>query len=206
MPAVSFCLLGLALGLRHAFEPDHLAAMSTLVAEDRGARRAAALGALWGLGHTASLLAVGIVLAAVEAQLPPRLSHFFDLAVASMLVLVGLSGLKRALGKTLIEPAGLHARRSLMIGIVHGLAGSGSLTALVVANLSSTSARLAYMALFGAGLVAGMALLSGVVGWPLARLARHSWAGRAIGVGAGALSLALGLVWAYPLLAGVQAP
>jgi hypothetical protein len=66
------------------------------------------------------------------------------------------------------------ARQSLLIGLVHGLAGSGSLTALVVANPSSTSARVAYIALFGAGLIASMALMSGVAGWPL--------------------------VWAYPLV------
>jgi hypothetical protein len=92
------------------------------------------------------------------------------------------------------------ARQSLLIGLVHGLAGSGSLTARVAANLSSTSARLAYIALFGAGLIASMALLSGVAGWPLARLARNPWAGRFIAGAAGAASIALGVVWAYPLV------
>src|SRR5262249_56190029 len=62
------------------------------------------------------------------------------------------------------------ARRPLLVGAVHGLAGSGALTALVLATLSSTTARITYMALFGLGSTLGMAALSGLLGWPLARL------------------------------------
>jgi hypothetical protein len=202
MPAVSFCLLGLVLGIRHAFEPDHLAAVSTLVAGDRGARRAAALGALWGVGHTVSLLAVGMVLGVVGAQMPAGLSQLFDLVVASMLVLVGLSSLRRGLSRAHAGSPAPQARRSLLIGVAHGLAGSGSVTAVVVANLSSVPARLTYTALFGGGLIVGMAVLSGFAGWPLARLSRHRWAGQAVAGTAGVVSLALGMAWGYPLLAG----
>jgi hypothetical protein len=136
----------------------------------------------------------------VETRIPPKLSELFDLAVAGMLVLVGLRGLRSGLARSVVETRTPQARQSLLIGIVHGLAGSGWLTALVVSNLSSTSARLTYIALFGAGLIASMALLSGVAGWPLARLARHPWAGRVITGAAGAVSVALGVVWAYPMV------
>ena len=160
------------------------------------------MGALWGVGHTVSLLAVGMVLAVVGAQMPARLSGLFDLMVASMLVLVGLSSLRRGLSRARAGSPAPPARRSLLIGVAHGLAGSGSVTALVVANLSSLPARLTYMALFGGGLIVGMAVLSGIAGWPLARLSRHPWAGQAVAGAAGLVSLALGMVWGYPLLAG----
>jgi cytochrome bd-type quinol oxidase subunit 1 len=223
MAPVTFCLLGVVLGIRHAFEPDHLAAVSTLVGEERGARRAAMLGALWGLGHAAALLIVGVVLGLAEARMPDRLSDLFELAVACMLVVLGVRALRRAArdggsGQLHRHTHGhlLHAhvapeehvhfwrwtfaRRSLIVGVVHGLAGSGSLTALVVANLPSTSARLAYVVLFGAGSIGGMALLSGVAGWPLRKLARHPWAIRSVAAGTGLVSIAVGATWAYPVL------
>jgi high-affinity nickel permease len=81
--------LGLAVGARHAFEPDHLAAVSTLVGNARTSRSAVSLGLLWGLGHTLALLAVGIVLVALDGVLPERLGVMFELVVSSMLVLLG---------------------------------------------------------------------------------------------------------------------
>jgi hypothetical protein len=95
------------------------------------------------------------------------------------------------------------ARRPLLIGAVHGLAGSGALTALVLTTLPSTSARLAYMALFGLGSTIGMAMLTGLLGVPLARLsARHALA-RSISLLVGGTSALLGLVWGYPLIAQI---
>jgi ABC-type nickel/cobalt efflux system permease component RcnA len=220
---VTFWLLGVVLGMRHAFEPDHLAAVSTLVGEERGARRAAMLGALWGLGHAAALLIVGVVLAIAEARMPARLADLFELGVACMLVVLGARALRRAArdGGTgahshhahgllmhahVAPPDHVHlgrwtfARRSLLVGVMHGLAGSGSLTALVVANLPSAWARLAYVLLFAAGSIGGMALLSGVAGWPLRKLARHPWAIRSVAAGTGLVSIVVGAMWAYPVL------
>src|SRR5256885_4476127 len=86
------------------------------------------------------------------------------------------------------------ARRPLLIGAVHGLAGSGALTALVLATLPTTGARLAYMALFGLGSTLGMAALSGLLGWPLGRLARHHTMARAVSFTVGCVSTVLGLM------------
>lgn len=92
------------------------------------------------------------------------------------------------------------ARRPLLIGAMHGLAGSGALTALVLTTFSSTSAQLAYMSLFGLGSTVGMAALSGVLGWPLARLGTHHAVSRGFALAVGAVSAGLGVVWGYPLL------
>ena len=87
---------------------------------------------------------------------------------------------------------------------MHGLAGSGALTALVLASLPGTSARLLYVALFGAGSVLGMGLLSGLAGWPLARLGRRPAAARVLAGATGLLSIGLGIAWGWPLIGRLQ--
>ena len=94
--------LGSLLGMRHALEPDHLAAVSTLVSAERGGYRAALLGACWGLGHTLALLAVGIVLVVLQAEMPTRVSDLFEFSVAVMLVGLGRSE-ERRVGKECVS-------------------------------------------------------------------------------------------------------
>jgi hypothetical protein len=93
------------------------------------------------------------------------------------------------------------ARQPLLVGAIHGLAGSGTLTALVLAALPSTGARVTYMLLFGLGSTLGMAALSGLLGWPLGRLARHESVTRGVSLAVGCGSTLLGLWWGYPLVA-----
>ena len=92
------------------------------------------------------------------------------------------------------------ARRPLLVGAVHGLAGSGALTALVLTTLPTTAERLTYISLFGLGSTCGMAALSGVLGWPLARLGAHQGVARGISALVGCLSIALGIAWGYPFV------
>ncbi len=214
--------LGSLLGMRHALEPDHLAAVSTLVTGERSSVRAAMLGVFWGLGHTLALVAVGAVLVVLRAEMPARGSDLFELLVAVMLVGLGARAICLAARQGPTGPAHVHhhgrrvhvhagatphvhvgrwtlARRPLMVGAVHGLAGSGALTALVLATLSSTTARITYMALFGVGSTLGMAALSGLLGWPIARIGTHHRVARAMSLAVGCLSIVLGLVWGYPL-------
>jgi hypothetical protein len=215
--------LGSLLGMRHALEPDHLAAVSTLVTGERSNYKAALLGACWGLGHTCSLLVAGVVLVVLRADMPVRLADAFEFCVALMLIGLGLRAIYLAAREGPAGPAHTHhhghlvhvhegtpahvhigtwtlARRPLIVGAVHGLAGSGALTALVLATLPSTAARLTYMAVFGLGSTLGMAALSGLLGWPLARLGSHRGLARAISLAVGCVSTALGVAWGYPLL------
>jgi hypothetical protein len=204
--------LGMLLGMRHALEPDHLTAVSTLVTRERAAGRGAWLGAFWGIGHSASLLIIGTALAAFHARMPEHLALVFELAVSAMLVGLGVRSIVSA-----ARDSGCDARtdacgrdhvhvgrwafatRSLMIGIVHGLAGSGALVALVAAELPTVTLRLAYIAVFGAGSVGGMVLLSGLAGIPLARLGRSPRLRRAMVAATGAISIAFGIAWALRL-------
>jgi hypothetical protein len=86
------------------------------------------------------------------------------------------------------------------VGAIHGLAGSGALTALVLTTLPTTAARITYISLFGLGSTLGMAALSGVLGWPMARLGSNHAVGRGISLAVGCGSIGLGLVWGYPLV------
>lgn len=209
-------VLGLLLGLRHAFEPDHLTAVSTLVVETRDARRGALLGAVWGLGHTISLALVGTILLVTGTVLPVRTAAAFELAVAAMLVVLGARSLVGALRHGDTGPVRAHhhgddahvhrvagrslAWRPLAIGLVHGLAGSGALTALVFSQLPTLATRIIYIALFGAGSIAGMAIASGIAGASLHRAANSPSRRRALAILTGVLSLGLGIAWAIPEL------
>ncbi len=219
--SIAGLLLGLLVGLRHAFEPDHLTAMATLVTETRDPRRGAALGALWGLGHTISLVLVGVILIALGAALPVRIAIAFELAVSGVLIALGVRAVIRAWREGLRGPIQAHAHgrtrhvhaapnvhlhlgrwtlawRPLAVGLVHGLAGSGALTALVFAHLPSTAERISYIAVFGLGSIAGMAAASALVGASLGVMRRGQ---RWLSLGAGALSIVLGVAWSVPMLA-----
>jgi hypothetical protein len=214
--------LGLVVGARHAFEPDHLAAVSTLVGSSRSSRAAVSLGLYWGLGHTIALVVVGVVLIALDGMLPSRVGNAFELAVAAMLVILGLvsivSGLRNDAGNVGHHRHGqlehvhvgasdhVHlgtcaiAWRPLTIGLVHGLAGSGALTALAFAQLPSTMSRIGYMLMFGTGSIVGMGIATGLAGAALSRVAQAPRARRSLAIAAGALSCTLGVLWAVPLV------
>jgi nitrile hydratase accessory protein len=207
---------GSLLGLRHALEPDHLAAVATLMTGERSSAKAAWLGACWGLGHTLTLLVAGALLVLLRADMPPVASDIFELCVVLLLVGFGVramylgawgqpagpthSHVKR--GSSPPPPDGRWAigRRPLVVGAVHGLAGSGAITALVVVTLPSTLTRLSYLVLFGIGSTVGMAVLSGLLGWTLARVGGHRATVCSLSLAIGGASTALGLFWGYPLV------
>ena len=211
--------LGMGLGARHALEPDHLAAVSVLAADRGGARRGLLIGALWGIGHTLSLLACGLAVAIAAARIPARLTDLFEIAVAAMLVALGARAVLQAVreetgrrapprqrrGHHVHAPVARHlhvarharAIRPLLVGAVHGLAGSGALVALATASFPTAAGRVAFIALFGFGSIAAMAAISGLAGWPLARLARRPTAGRTLLAVAGTTSVVLGVLCAW---------
>jgi hypothetical protein len=161
-------------GARHALEPDHLAAVSTLVTDAPGGVVGFRLGALWGLGHTISLVALAAVVAAAGDGLPASAEAALQLLVGITLLALGGRSIARA---TVVAPAraGAHIahRWPFYIGLLHGLAGSGALTALAIAQMPSSAGRLAFLVVFGIGSIGGMAVMSGMLGAPLARAARR---------------------------------
>jgi len=159
------------------------------------------------------LLAVAVLLGWAGTAMPPRLALAFELAVAFMLIAIGVRSLlvarrdrSRALLAHRHPVAEGHshrwrfARRSLVVGLVHGLAGSGALTALVASQLPGAPGRVGYVMLFGLGSIVGMTILSGIAGWPLSRLGRNPAVGRALMIVTGVFACGLGVVWGVPLV------
>lgn len=199
-------LLGIANGVRHALEPDHLTALSTLVAEQRGTRRAATFAAMWGLGHGAMLFFVGGALVLFRARMPARLEEGFELGVAFMLVLLGGRAIRGAMSLARGTALRAHAPlgRPLLIGVMHGLAGSGALTALVATEMPSITSGLITLALYGLGATLGMTSLASVASVPLQRVATGRAMPVVLGV-TGAASLAFGFLWGARALSALAA-
>src|SRR5438445_2936888 len=180
---VAVLAIGGLLGFRHAFEPDHLAAVSTLATRPSARLWGAArLGLVWGLGHTVTVGAVALLIIALGISLPDRFWPAAELLVAALLVLLGSLVIWRYVrGRWHMHvhthpAAGPHfhlhshgtdashghahatvdARRSLGFGIAHGLAGSGAIAALLVAAVPDTISRLVYFAAFSGGTIVGM--------------------------------------------------
>jgi len=207
--------LGALLGMRHALEPDHLAAVSTLMTGERSSAKAAWLGAWWGLGHTLTLFATGALLVVMQAEMPATAARVFEVCVVLLLIGFGVRAIYQGARRVPSGPTHTHrkpgtssslsldrstAARPFLVGAVHGLAGSGALTAIVVTTLPSTMTRLGYLLLFGVGSTAGMAALSGLLGWPLARLGANVWFTRTVSLVVGCISTALGVLWAVPII------
>lgn len=179
--------LGLLVGVKHALEADHVVAISTIVSRERRPWRAAVLGASWGMGHSATLLAMGVLVLVFKVAIPAHLVLAFEFLVGAMLVGLGghilwdfwrkrLHAHTHGSGEThvhLHRHAGDHehshdtaGRKSFLVGMVHGLAGSAALMLLVLGTLEGILEGLAYIAAFGAASVLAMAVASTVIGLP----------------------------------------
>jgi high-affinity nickel-transport protein len=205
LPLLAF---GFVLGLKHATDADHVVAVSTIVSRERSLRGAAWVGAMWGVGHTVTVGIVGGAIVLLGLVVPPRVGLSLELGVALMLVALGafnLLGLRRDArahdghahdARSTAAPRRSLAQlaRSLFVGVVHGLAGSAAVALLVLASIRDARQGVAYLAVFGAGTIAGMALLTTLVALPVAfasgRFARMQ---RSLVCAAGAASVAFGL-------------
>jgi len=220
--------LGLVLGLRHALDPDHVAAVSTIVSESKSMRRSSLVGTFWGLGHTVSLLVAGIFVILLKFEISPRLASWMEFAVALMLILLGGRSLLKSVRGFKVHvhqhrhdgtehvhvhihrPGEQHKHRHrhliklgtrpFLIGLVHGMAGSGALTILVLATIPSALAGLVYMAVFGLGSIGGMFLMSALISVLFVLTGRRfSVISQALQMMVGLFSLSFGLflVWQY---------
>jgi hypothetical protein len=202
--ALSVLLLGLLLGVRHATDADHVVAVTTIVARERRLWAASLVGALWGLGHTATVFVVGGTIALLELAVPPRLGLAMELAVAAMLVALGIATLVRPRAHPHADDRASTRRglwRALLVGTVHGLAGSAAIALLVMTTIRGTRGMLLYLAVFGAGTVVGMVVLTTAIALPFSLTARrheraHVWLTRATGLA----SVALGAALAFDLV------
>lgn len=238
---VSFLIFGFVLGFKHALDADHLVAVSTIVSERKGFFSSSIVGALWGVGHTASLLIVGILVIALRVQIPERVAQGMEFAVALMLVALGVNVLRKlAFGGTLHMHVHVHSnhlhvhphihshseeeqtehshhsrssffsirrfkrnlasnKRSVFIGMVHGLAGSAALMLIVLATIPTTALALSYILIFGLGSVVGMLFMSTLIGLPFVFTQKAGILHKLIRGIAGTISVAFGVFLAWQI-------
>jgi high-affinity nickel-transport protein len=241
-------LLGFFLGMRHATDPDHVVAVTTIVSRERTMLHAAVIGALWGLGHTLTILAVGSAIILFRLTIPPRIGLSMELCVGLMLILLGvlnLTGvLRRAINWITLRRLGprahshfifgrwmvhthdedgepiladslsilgwtpqwwkklglFHILRPLVVGIVHGLAGSAAVALLVLTTISRPAWAIGYLLIFGLGTVAGMMLITAVIALPFAYSLQHFvQLNRGLAMASGLVSVAFGLFLCYQI-------
>jgi ABC-type nickel/cobalt efflux system permease component RcnA len=230
MDLLTVLAVGLVFGLKHATEVDHVVAVSTIVSQQRNVWRSTLVGAMWGAGHTASLLITGAIVLTLRIAIPERVSNWLEFGVALMIIGLGAIALWRSLAKksdihvhehshdgvshvhvhfhesgTRHEKARPHNHaisavglKPVLIGAVHGLAGSGALTLLVLTQIQSAWVGFFYLAVFGVGSVVGMILMSGLIGLPFALTARNvGRVHRHLQTTAAGLSIAFGLWYAF---------
>ncbi|MEM8961730.1 MAG: HupE/UreJ family protein [Acidobacteriota bacterium] len=153
---------GFVVGFRHAFEPDHLAAVSNLATRPSGLRGALWLGTAWGVGHTLSFGIVLLLLVALDIHLPDAFHHIAEFGVAGFLILLGIITL-RPKDPAVAEPQKNHTtHHSFGFGVIHGFAGSGTLVVLLAATAANGAEQLAYLLTFGVGSVGGMMLVTAI--------------------------------------------
>ena len=222
--------LGFVYGLRHALDPDHMVAVSTIVSEHKSLARSSMIGTFWGLGHTTSLLAVGLAVLVLRISIPKQVELWMEMAVAAMLVVLGASvllGVARKRGLQLHthshshdgEPPHSHihvhnrdehkhrhrifrlGRKPFVVGMVHGVAGSAAVTLAALSTIPSVVLGLVYIGLFGLGSVGGMLLMSAMIGLPFAVTARRfTTINTGVRLAAGVMSVIFGLMLAWNLL------
>ena len=170
---------GLLLGMQHATEPDHLAAVASMASRERSLSAGMFHGIAWGIGHTLVLLIVAGALGVLGWVISPLMAGNMERVVGAMLILLGIGVVRRLWRGRSHDHPNTDAQsprlpwRSVVVGMVHGLAGSAALALFASQSMPSLSWMLVYVAVFGLGSVLGMALLSGVLAIPLSLTARH---------------------------------
>jgi cytochrome c biogenesis protein CcdA len=226
MGLLTLLTLGFFLGMRHATDSDHVVAVTTIVSREKSVRAASLVGALWGIGHTLTIMIVGGAIILFGIVFPARVGLTMEFSVALMLVLLGIMNVLgfRADVKKLrdshthtghsvrpepprdnaLEGVGRLGRnaalRSLVVGTVHGLAGSAAVALLVLSTIRNAAWGLLYLFLFGIGTVAGMMLITSALAAPLVYTAhRFSAWNRHMSWVTGVVSVVLGLFLVYQI-------
>ncbi len=225
MTTLGILFMSLLIGMRHAIESDHLAAVASLATRSPSLRHTVRLGATWGLGHTLTLFLFGSVVLWMDSVIPERLAHTLEFAVGLMLIVLGLDVLRRLWrdrihyhvhrhddgtvhfhahshrGQNAHDARAHHHEhprgfplRALLVGLVHGMAGSAALILLTLQTLHDPWLGMLYILVFGIGSILGMAAVSVVIAWPLKATGRRlTWAHNGLQAAIGLFTLGSGL-------------
>jgi nickel/cobalt transporter (NicO) family protein len=200
MNGISVLLLGIGLGLRHATDADHVVVVSALVQREPGMWKAARVAALWGAGHTFAFLTVGALIVLLGVRPSEAFEVVAEVLVSLMLVGVGAWHLVRGGARAGGAPASAAVARPVMIGVVHGVAGSAGIALLAATTIDSRALAAAYLGLVAFGTVFGMVALTVVMSRPIGwTMRREGPLKQGVAIVAALLSMGLG----FAMLVGV---
>jgi high-affinity nickel permease len=201
-------LLGFALGMKHSTDPDHVVAVTTIVSQQRKLNWAAWTGMVWGLGHTITILLIGSAIVYWNFTISPRLGLGMEFSVGVMIVILGLLAL-RSFMKPKQEPTAEQTSerivskkkllRPLLVGLVHGMAGSAAVALLVLSQISDERVAFVYLLIFGLGTVGGMMLTTLLLGLPYVYSHRLQHVNKSLGIVTAVFSIGFGLMMMYEL-------
>lgn len=203
---LSILLLGFLLGIKHAIEPDHVIAVSTIASESKSLKRSVFAGVYWGIGHTATLFIVGMFLIAAKNTITDTVALSLEFTVGIMLVSLGLNSILKFMKHpphhthdipNQVKKSHTHIK-SFFIGLVHGLAGSAAMVLLTMSTVSTVWEGALYILIFGCGTVLGMLSFSTVIGVPFI-LTSGKKINRNLNNLAGIISILFGFYYMYNL-------
>lgn len=191
--------LGFILGLRHALEPDHVIAVSTVATRSKSFVKSAGAGIYWGIGHTLTLFVIGMILFPLKQTIPDSIGIALEGFVAVVIILLGVRTLQYFKGSN----KGKEIRSksiSFLIGTVHGLAGSGAFVLLAMAKVDLVREAAVFILIFGLGTILGMLVFAVLISSPFILLSKNNEGSvRIIGMIAGVSSMAFGLFYLYEI-------
>jgi hypothetical protein len=246
---LSIIAVGFFLGMRHATDPDHVIAVTTIVSRQRNLLKAAMTGIFWGVGHTLTIFVVGTIIILFDVVIPARIGLSMELSVGLMLIVLGVmniaSFLRSAHAMTPQDSAVIHQHphshgdyvhshahghtpethlhssnqtpltwldrlfgkiglyqqlRPLVVGVVHGLAGSAAVALLILTTIRNPRWAIAYLLVFGAGTVGGMMLITMSIASAFNFFGKkHERFSQRLGLASGLVSLGFGVVLAYQI-------
>ncbi len=216
--------LGFILGIKHAIEPDHVIAVSTIASQSKKLWHTSLAGVFWGIGHTATLFLVGIILIFMKGEIPVKWAMSLEFLVGIMLVYLGVTTIFSFKNIHVHEhqhdgdehkhvhtheSSGKHGHKhqhkhdtylkSMLIGLVHGLAGSGAMVLLTMSTVKSVGEAAIYILIFGAGTVMGMLFFTTMIGIPFVLSNKRRTFSRTLSITTGAISTIFGVYYMYNL-------
>lgn len=196
---LSILALGFMLGIKHATEPDHIIAVSTIASRTKKLSRSSMTGIFWGLGHSATLLVIGMIVIVLKQQISEQTATLLEFFVGIMLVYLGVNGVRLGRKQRVHEHGGtkhFHAK-SFVIGSIHGLAGSAAMVLLTLTSVNTTMEAFQFILIFGVGTIAGMLLFTTALGLPFIWTASRHSLQSSVAAMASVLSMLYGLYYMY---------
>ncbi|MEH7326101.1 urease accessory protein UreH [Priestia megaterium] len=199
----SILILGFFLGIKHALEPDHIIAVSTIASKSKKLWRSSLAGVYWGIGHTLTLFIFGMILMVLKSSISERMSMSLEFLVGIMLVYLGFTSFLSYKKQVHTHHEKTSYLKSLGIGFVHGLAGSAAMVVLTMSTVTHVWQGALYIIIFGIGTCLGMLLFTTVIGIPFVTTKKQVTLNRCLMQVTGAVSIIFGLYYMYNL--GVSA-